>query len=207
MNNDRRFKPAVLAIVVLLAAAAAVTSGSAAEPPRSGLAGPRNPAPAAAPDPAAPVPGGPAFLMVNPFQFRPAFPDCGLEFSDGELDNPGPRDCFYEAALTLPNNIAITKMVVYFYDNSEKELLVGLWRVDPSTGDQLQMATVASVDAQDLHRNAADTSILSPLVDQQSYSYIIEVGMPAGSFNALRLAAVRIDYAYEVSLPSVVKNP
>jgi hypothetical protein len=98
-------------------------------------------------------------------------------------------------------------MVVYFYDNSDKDLLVGLWRVDPSTGSQLQMATVASSDAQDQHRNAADTSIIEPLIDQQSYSYIIEVGIQAGSFNSLRLAAVRIDYAYEANLPSIANNP
>jgi len=145
--------------------------------------------------------------MVNAFQFRSAFPDRTWDYFEGELFNPGPVDNFYEAPLSLPNRVMITKMVVYFYDNSAQDLLVGLWRIDPSTGNQLQMATVASLDAQDQHRNAVDTSINEPLVDQQSYSYIIEVGMYAGSFNALRLAAVRIDYAYEVSLPSVANNP
>jgi hypothetical protein len=195
MNNDRRFKPAGLAIVVLLAAAAIVTSGSAATPPGPNVAGPRNPAMAAAPDPDAPVPGGPDFQMVNPFQFRPAFPDCGWEYNNGELDNPGPRDCFYEAALTLPNNVTITKMVVYFYDNYESDLLVGLWRVDPSTGTWVAMAEIASEGAQDQYRNVADKSIIEPVVDQRSYSYVVEVGMPA-AFNTLRLAGVRIDYAY-----------
>jgi hypothetical protein len=106
MNNDRRFKPAVLAIVVLLAAAAVVTSGSAATPPSPGLAGgmvERNSARAAAPDLAAPVPGGPGFLMVSAGQFRPYFPDCAWAYDNGELYNPGPRDCIFGNRSLLPN--------------------------------------------------------------------------------------------------------
>jgi hypothetical protein len=202
MNNNRRFKPGVLAIVVLLVATAAVTSGSAATPPGPNGAGPRNLAVAAAPDLAVPVPGGPDFLMVNPYQFRPAFADCGWEYNNGELDNPGPRDCFYEAALTLPNDVTITRMVAYFYDNQEQDVLVGLWRVNPSTGEWSAMAGIASEGAQDQYRNAVDKSIVEPVIDQRSYSYLVEVGMPA-AFNALRLAGVRIDYAYKPNRPHV----
>ena len=78
--------------------------------------------------------------MVNAFQFRPAFPNGTWDYFNGELINPGPEDNFYEAALSLPDNITITKMVVYFYDNSDEDLVVGLWRVDPSTGNWLVMA-------------------------------------------------------------------
>jgi hypothetical protein len=67
------------------------------------------------------------------------------------------------------------------------------------------LATVASSGAQDQYRNAADTSIIEPAVDQQSYSYIIEAGMNAGD-STLRLAGVRIDYGYEVQLPFVTNN-
>jgi hypothetical protein len=206
VKNNRRSKPAVLAIVVLLAAAAAVTSGSAATPPGPGLAGPRNPAMAAAPDLAAPVPGGPGFLMVNPNQFRPVSSNCTWEFDNGELYNPGPGDCFYEAALTLPNNVTITKMVVYFYDdNNEGDVLAGLWRSDPSTGAWGALAEAASAGDQDRYRNVADTSIIEAVVDQQSYSYVIEVGM-LGLGNTIRVAAVRIDYANTTNLPLVSKD-
>jgi hypothetical protein len=189
MNIHQLFKITTLAIVVLLAVTAAV-------PWRT----------QAAPAPAAPVPGGPGFQMVNAYQFRPAFPASTWDYFEGELNNPGPQDSFYEAALSLPNNITITGVVVYFYDNSEKDLAVGLWRIDPSTGDWIPLAEVGSSGAQDLRRNVADTSIDVPLIDQQNYSYTVEVYIPA-AFNTLRLAAVRIDYAYAVHLPLVTKNP
>jgi hypothetical protein len=200
----------VVSLIALLVAAPVVTWRSLAALPDqdsvSGMVGLREPDRMTALAPLAPVPGGPGFQMVNAFQFRSAWPDRTWDYFNGELFNPGPADNFYEAALSIPNKVTITKMVVYFYDNSAQDLLVGLWRVDPSTGTELEMATVASVDAQDQHRNAADSSIIEPLVDQQSYSYIIEVGMVSGD-NSLRLAAVRIDYGYEVTLPSVMKNP
>ena len=69
------------------------------------------------------------------------------------------------------------------------------------------MATVWSNSKEDSYRNLADTSIIEPVIDQQSYSYVIEVGMPAGSFNTLRLAGVRIDYSYDSYQPLIEKNP
>jgi hypothetical protein len=97
-------------------------------------------------------------------------------------------------------------MVVYFYDNNDQDLVVALWRFDPSTGDHVEMATVSSSGAQDQYSNAADTSIIEPAVNQQSYSYYVEVGMPpAGS--SLRVAAVRIDYSYRGAQQSSQDNP
>jgi hypothetical protein len=207
MMMNRKFFFLIVSLMILLVATSAVTWRSSAAPLAQEPVVAQDLDRMAALAPQAPVPGGPGFQMVNAFQFRSAFPDRTWDYFEGELDNPGPTDNFYEAALSLPNRVMITKMVVYFFDNSTQDLLVGLWRIDPSTGNSLEMATVASLDAQDQHRNAVDTTILSPLVDQQSYSYIIEVGIPAGSFNALRLAAVRIDYAYEANLPNVANNP
>ena len=176
MFNQRLFKLTVLAIIVLLAAATAI-------PWRS----------LAASASGAPPPGNLQYQMVNAYQFRPYIPvSTGYYFND-ELANPGPEGMFYQAALTLPDNITIRKMVVYFNDNSEQDLVVALWRFDPSTGSHLEMATVTSAGAQDQYLTAADQSIIEPAVNQKSYSYYIEVGMPpAGS--ALRVAAVRIDY-------------
>jgi len=190
MNNHRLLKLTVLAVVTLLAVALAVPWHSLA-------------APALVP----PVPGGPGFQMVNAFQFRSAWPSRTWDYFNGELFNPGPEDNFYEAAMSLPDNITITGMVVYFYDNSAQDLVAALWRFDPATGDNLEMATVWSSDAQDQYRNLADTSIIEPVIDQQRYSYVIEVGMLAGSYNTLRLAGVRIDYGYNSQLPIVEKNP
>jgi hypothetical protein len=196
MNKVRLLKLSVLAIVVLPAVlvAAGVPWRSLAAQLGQGPVGPRDPGKLAAPGlTVAPVPGGPRFLMVNASQFRSAFPERGWEFNNGELDNPGPGDNFYEAALTLPDNVKIIRVVVYFYDNSEQDLVAGLWRSDPTTGNWTALAELASSGAQDAYRHVIDTSIVEPLVDQQRYSYVMEVGMPP-AFNTLRLAAVRIDY-------------
>jgi hypothetical protein len=210
MMNHKFSLRLIVSLVVLLVTAPAVTwRSSAALPDQDSMRGllvEGDPDRIVTLAPQAPVPGGPGFQMVNAFQFRSAWQDRTWDYFNGELFNPGPVDNFYEAALSIPNKVTITGMVVYFYDNSTLDLLVGLWRTDPSTGNQLEMATVASSGAQDQYRNAADTSIIEPVVDQQSYSYVIEVGMYSGD-NTLRLAAVRIDYGYGVNLPAVTNNP
>jgi hypothetical protein len=194
MHTDRLIKITVLTIILMLfAAAIAPWHSSAAQLPQKPI-GARNPDRmfASAPPPVT-VPGGPKFLMVNPFQFRPAFPSGTSDYFNGELNNPGPEGTFYEAALTLPENVRITKMVVYFYDNNDQDLLVGLWRIDPTTGAWQALAETASFGTSDEYRNVSDTSIINPLIDQQRYSYLVEVGIPP-AFNMLRLVAVRIDY-------------
>lgn len=154
---------------------------------------------------AAPVPGGPTFLMISSYQFKARSYDAGWSYDGLGLYNlsNGPRS--YDAALTLSNKVTITKLVVYFYDNSTSDLTVSLWRGDPATGISSTMATVATSDAQDLYRNLSNTSISDATVDQQSYSYIITVDFP-GEDSSLRLVAVRVDYSYGVVLPLVLQN-
>lgn len=205
MNNHRLFKLTVLAVIVLFAVAAAAPRHSLAVQPAQSSVDPGDPARMVASAPSAPVPGGPGFQMLNIYQFRPYNPTLAVNIYNDELINPGSESNFYDAALSLPDNVTITKMVVYFYDNAPQDLVVALWRFDPSSGNHLEMATVNSLDAQEQYRNVADTSIIEPAVDQQSYSYYVEVGMPPGG-STLRLAAVRIDYGYEVQLPLVTNN-
>ena len=190
MNSHRLFKLTVLAVLALLAAVVAV-------PWRS----------LAASATAAPVPGGPKFLMVDAHQFRAWRPETAAYLSNDELINPGSEGNFYQAGLSLPDNIKITKMVIYFSDdNSEQDLLVALWRFDPSTGDHVEMATVASSGVQGQYLNAADTSIIEPVVNQQRYSYYVEVAMPPAG-DTLRVAAIRIDYRYRAAQQSSEDNP
>jgi hypothetical protein len=143
---------------------------------------------------AAPVPGGPKFQMVSAYQFHCATADHSGDYSNDELINNGQEGRFYQAALSLPDNIKINKMIVYFSDNSEQDIIVALWRFDPSNGEHLEMATVSSWGTQGQYLHAADTSVTEPILNQQRYSYYIEVGMPPAG-DALRLAAVRIDYS------------
>jgi hypothetical protein len=153
----------------------------------------------AAPAYEATVSGGPKFFMVNAIQFRPYRPEIDPYTWNDELSNPGTEDNFYQAALTLPDNIKINKMVVYFYDknpNPSKGFCAALWRFDPSTGDHAAMAELCTIDGdgQDKYRTIVDTSINEPLINQQRFSYYIEVSMnPA--FYDVRVAAVRLDYS------------
>jgi len=207
MNRNRRLVLVVTVTAVLLAASLLTWRSAAAPaaqaPAPGGRAGQVNPA--AAPAPEAPVPGGPGFLMVSPYQFKPRHPGDGWDYADLDLYNPGSSSVFYDAAFSLPNQVTITEMVVYFYDNCGDDLNLYLWRGDPATGNYDVMALVTTSGAQDQYRNAAETSISYAAVDQQSYTYLITAVIPPlGSH--LRLAAVRIDYAYAVDLPLVLKD-
>ena len=142
------------------------------------------------------IPGGPKFQMVNAHQFIPYRPETTTYVWNDELVNPGSEDNFNQAALSLPDHIKINKMVVYFYDNNpDKGFCAALWRFDPATGDHLALAELCTIDgdALDQYRTAVDTSIVEPWVDQQRYSYYLEVFVqPAG--DTVRIGAVRIDY-------------
>jgi hypothetical protein len=175
MSTHRLLKIIAVAVVMLFAGALVIPWHSSAA---SALA--------------APVQGGPKFQMVNTYQFHSAI--AAADYFNDELINNSLEDRFYQAALSLPDNIKINRLVVYFSDDSEQDLIVALWRFDPSTGEHLEMATVSSWGTQGQYLHSADSSIIEPVVNQQKYSYYIEVGMPpAGS--ALRVAAVRIDYS------------
>ena len=178
MNNHRLFKFTVLALVIVIAAGSVVSLRTLAAsvmpaPPRD----------------------GPKFLMVNLHQFDCDIADPYGAFFNDELINNGPELRFYQAALTLPDNIKINKMVVYFTDNNnEQDLIVALWRFDPATGSHLEMATVGSWGTQGQYLIGVDPSIIEPTITQQRYSYYLEVAMPPGG-DTLRVSGVRIDYS------------
>jgi hypothetical protein len=150
------------------------------------------------------IPGGPGFQMVSALQFKPWHPETAWDFYYLDLYNPGTEFGSYSAALTLPNNITITRMVVYFYDNSVNDLNVLIW-FGNQTGGWGQLVNVWSSGAYDGYRTVIDDTIDFPDVDQQSYSYVIEARITADSTN-LRLAGVRIDYAFVNDLPLVIKG-
>jgi hypothetical protein len=179
---------------------AGVTSAQAPVP--GAPAGEESPLSASSPQEV--IPGGPGFQMVSALQFKPWHPTVSWDFYYLDLYNPGPEFGAYSAALTLPDNVTITRMVVYFYDNSVADLDVRLWLGDQAGGWGL-LADVYSSGALDGYRTASDDWIDYAAVDQQSYSYALEARLSADSTN-LRLAGVRIDYAYSVDLPLVLKG-
>jgi hypothetical protein len=210
MNRTRRILLVVAVVAVLLAAAAALTWRSAAAPavqePEPG-ARERQAGPVAASVPEAPVPGGPGFVMLDPCAFRPRYPTTEWDYyEDWQLYNPGAFTSGYVANLVLPNKVTITQMVVYFYDNSTVgPIIVHLYRNDPASAGWVDMANVVTAGAQPQYRSSAQTDITEPVVDQQSYTYSLTVGISPGG-DQLRLTGIRIDYAYATSLPLILND-
>jgi len=211
MNLNRRLALAVLLAVLLLAAASAVTWRSvAAQPgngPRAGLERPGNPAGEAAPPPEEPVPGGPGFIMHSSVAFRPSSPATDWAYGSRQLYNPGATPGTYYSSPSLPNSATITKVVVYYYDNCPGvDLLVDLLVCDQAAEICDVMATAGSWDVVGGYGHSEDSTVSLPLVDQQSYSYILQLQLPESCGSNLRLVSVRIDYAFEASLPLVTRD-
>lgn len=207
MDRTRRRVLTALATVVLLVTASAVAARwVAARPgdgPSGGLGGSGSPPQVAAP--AVPVPGGPGFYAQSPLLFRPYSPTYEYAYLGAQLSNPGTATGWYEGALSVPNGATVTRLLVYYYDNHATLYLKGtLMRVGLDVGDVTPMAEASSPGGSAGYGYAETVSIAAPVIDQQSYAYVVEVQLPPTS--EVRLVGVRIDYAYAVSLPLVTKE-
>jgi hypothetical protein len=153
------------------------------------------------------VPGGPGFIMVHPTAFIPV--NSTLEYQigvGGYLYNPGSINSYYEAAVNLPHGAKVTKVVVYYLDNSSTDdIWVGLAAIGMDIPDLSIMASLASTGADTTNRVMEDTTITLDTIDNQSYAYWIEVGIPGGQSTNLQIRGIRIDYSYPVNLPLVNK--
>ena len=116
---------------------------------------------------------------------------------------PGTETAYYEAPVSLPQGATITKLVVYYYDGSADDLTSRLWIV-PLYQPYPQVLASLKSSSDGGYGLEEDTSINYPVIDQQSYSYAIEVVLPPDS--ALRLTGFRIDYGYASKLPPVMRN-
>jgi|LSQX01.3.fsa_nt_gb hypothetical protein len=146
------------------------------------------------------VPGGPGFIMINPFQFRPRSPSDSWEYISSFLYNPSNEYSSLVAPLNLPHGATITKVTLYYLDNTSSNM--GLYLVREEANDKVYMAYTSSNNSS---KNASDSSINSPIVDNQSYSYYLMLGIDAGWGTDLLLTNVRIDYAYNSNLPLINK--
>lgn len=62
------------------------------------------------------------------------------------------------------------------------------------------MASVSSDGAQAAYRSASDTSMVYPVVDNQNFSYYLELVIPPTAGTNIKLTNVRIDYEYASDL-------
>jgi hypothetical protein len=149
------------------------------------------------------VPDGPGFLMVSSFSFRPWSLSYPYAYSSADLYNSGSEVDFYESPLNLPNKITLTKLVVYFLDNSDPfDIEVYLRRLS-GNGSYEVLAEGYSTGSSDLYRTLELTEISFPEINQQYYSYNVEVALPPTS--DIRLVSIRLDYAPRVTLPLLQK--
>gem|GEM_PF-4006166 len=153
--------------------------------------------------PAAPVPGGPGFVAQSALAFNPYSASNPPAFIGQTLYNAGGSYAYFEGPLTLPHGATITRFVVYYLDDSTSNLSAYLAKGAFDSTYGTVIATVNSTGAAATLRNSETTTISSPLIDNQSNSYWVELSLPANS--SVRLAGVRVDYAFTNSLPAVLK--
>ena len=154
------------------------------------------------------VPGGPGFVMVHPTAFVPYLQTGEYSFAGGggALYNPGSNSYAYEAAVNLPHGAKITKVVVYYYDNSStQDLWVALASINLDISIQNTMSFLSTSGADINKRVMEDTTISPDTVDNQSVAYWIEVYIPGNQSTNLIFRGVRIDYSYPVNLPLINK--
>jgi hypothetical protein len=153
-----------------------------------------------------PIPDGPGFIMVSPFDFRPYSSTTPWEFGAMPyLFNPSTtEDAVLEAGLTLPHGATITKVTLYFEDNSTTNMSLFLNR---SEIDWIyRIAAIETANAQVGYRSvSAPTNTDYNVVDNRTFSYFLELVLPANSLSNLELVNVRIDYAYTSDLPIVMR--
>lgn len=152
------------------------------------------------------VPGGPGFIMVHPTAFVPM--QSGWEYSfafGGALYNPGSGGYIYGAAVNLPHGAKISKVAVYYYDNSLKNISVELATIAMDTVIKFQMAYLLTQGVDPSYRVMEDTSISPDIIDNQNYAYWIEVYIPGGESTGLTIRGIRIDYSYSVNLALINK--
>lgn len=153
------------------------------------------------------VPGGPGFIMVSAHDFNSLSNTIEMSFSMGaNLRNPSPtEDGNYSTGLTLPHGATITKVTLYYRDNDATEnMIVSLSRTFGG-GQSGNSAILSTSDSVPSFRFLSQTTILYPVIDNQSYSYYLTLHLPADTFSTLLFTSVRIDYGYTASVPLVMK--
>lgn len=144
--------------------------------------------------------------MIHPYQFREQYIDSSWQFSSGFLHNPHQTEYSYMGApLNLPHGATITKLTLYYYDNSTKNLSIML----KAQADNFQatMASIYTSGQSSSYQNISDTTIYFDFatVDNQSYSYFLDLAFEPGGSTNLMLTNVRIDYEYSSNLPLINK--
>lgn len=151
-----------------------------------------------------PVPGGPGFISVSTFAFKPYSSLYDLSYNNLKMFNGGTNAGTYIAPVNLPHGATINKVVLFYQDNRQAEnLALFVYRGNLFDGS-FDVVAGAFPNASSGFGYIEGT-IFYPLVNNQLYSYTLAVNIPGGCGLDLALINIRIDYDYPVFLPTVQK--
>ena len=178
---SRRYLLIIVTVALLLLATGALLAQGAAQYASAPDQTPRE-ALAATPTP---VPGGPGFISQTALAFQ-GWPRENIPtgYNGVMLYNPDSASHAYEAMISLPHGVKITKLTAWYYDNNageDKNLWLVIARARLNGTDIVQIARVDSSGAASSVRVAEDTTILTPVVDNQNYIYWVETFLPSGA--------------------------
>lgn len=151
------------------------------------------------------IPGGPGFVSTSGFAFYPRSGSGLVEYTiQGLMYNPMPTTSqVFMAPVNLPNGAIVTKVVIYYYDESSDDMNVYLTRVPLVSGIEI-MATVVS-SGNSGYGWAQTEVITNQVIDLQNYAYYLFVYLTGGNDTLLSLSGVRVDYGYPSYLPLINK--
>jgi len=151
------------------------------------------------------VPGGPGFVILNSFDFKPFLESSSYLYTNTLLQYSGPDSAWYIAPVHLPQGATINQMVAYYLDNDDVyNIELNLFQCDlfsPSYPNL--MASIHTSDATTGITYAVTPYISYLVINNSMYSYAVQV-LLSNSLD-IGLTAVRVDYTYSMSLPVAVK--
>ena len=151
-----------------------------------------------------PIPGGPGFISVSTYGFKPYLPTWTMAYSNTWMYNDGAEAAAYITPVNLPHGANLTKVVFFYYDTvPEGGMNYYLQAVNMFDGTLTDVASGSSNGADGF--GYVEIPIYEPLINNQLYSYVLEADFPGGLGVNLSLINIRIDYSYSSFLANIQK--
>lgn len=159
---------------------------------------------------AAPVPGGPGYVMVPATAFIPESPSDNYTVFWGDLSVPAGTlgtISVFNAPVYLPQGATLTKITLYYHDTNNDSYTLGVDFMrkplpSSSSGESLGLSVYSNQTGWGLNQSDTTPDPTRAVVDNSQYSYWLSVYIQAAP-SYLQVQAVRIDYAYRTSMPLI----
>ena len=151
----------------------------------------------------APIPGGPGFVSVGSFEFKPVVPSLPYSYISNRLYST--TGGLFLAPVYLPHGATITQVVLYYVDSGPADIVVLLLSIpfdDPAVPNKI--VEMKPTGANSVQRTLiVNTFPNGSIIDNQSNFYVLSMVLQAG--DNYQIAGVRIDYSYPINLPLIMK--